>query len=1564
MKEINLDNISLIQADIIDEEYKVNKKDIAIIGMSGRIGSCQKLERFWEELVQGKYQINKLSKERASDNVDILKVQGGTGDECKFYEAAFMDDIDKFDYEFFGFSPKEASLLNPHQRLILENVWSTIEDAGYGGGQLRGSNTGVFLGLMSDAGDDYRDYALKTNETMVGITSVGNMNSIASGRISYQFDLKGPSMTIDTACSSGLTAVHLACRAIRFGDCDLAVVGSVKIDIVPVDNGNTDIDIMSSDSRTRTFDDNADGTSRGEGVCSILLKSYAKALEDGDQIYAIIKGSALNQDGSSIGLTAPNSIAQEEVITRAWADAGIAPDTIAYIEAHGTGTKLGDSVEISAIDKAFSRYTNKKQFCAIASLKSNIGHLNQASGVASLIKVVLAMKHQMIPPTINFNRPNRKIDFINSPVYVNDCCLKWKTEGCPRRAGVSAFGLSGTNCHLIIEEAPKKIKETLKYNDENYILVLSAQYEKGIRVLVREYIELLNYHAEIDLANMCITANTGRGHYTFRLAILFTDVDDLKCKLSNIVWKSDLEDITIKGIYYGIHKSSYKENENDEKYSKDTIKATSNLIQKKINQNREVDWNLLEEIAIAYVGGADINWSELYRGKQYQRISLPTYPFQKNRCWVESAEEEKEEYRMRESNHPLLDYCVVDSIYNTIYKTKFSVSRHWILSEHKVNGLYTVPGVSYIEMAGEIGKIHFGCGSWKIQELVFIHPLVVDAQMDKEVHTVIQKHNDYFKFTIASKDKEQWIKHAEGKFTPLKEVEASYFNILEIKRKCNKKKAVQYTYDETDMVDVGPRWNVIEKLQTGDNEVLVHLNLPEKYNHDMNEYFIHPTLMDCAMNAAINLIGKGLYLPWRYKSIEVYSQITKECYSYLRRKERGDANAEVATFDIVVVDNSGKVLIEVTDYTIKKVRNAHQKSEKMAKKTESFYQLGWIKKGLKQGEEVSKKGIILVFKSEDDKSSSLIREFKKQGRRIIEVSIGEEYKKIDENTYIVASNERSYMKLITNFHEEKISYILHLLNFNMHDSETIEQFNRGKLTGVMSLYYLTRALLFNRFRQKVDIVLVGNQANEVTKRETIINPQVAALFGLAKVVRQEYPKLQCRSIDIDSNTEVEDILCEVVYGEECNLVAYREGERYVEELQKLDIENVSKRDVKIRSNGVYVITGGTGDIGLEFGKYIAGKNKVHLALLNRSKFPERQNWKEILEHNEDIKLIRKIQSIQEMESSGAEVSCYSVDVSDENTLKDVFEELHQKYGKINGIIHSAGVAGDGLLITKDENVFQSVLRPKMDGTWMLDHFTKQDDLDFFILFSSISSLFGGVGQGDYTAANTYLDAYAVYRSKKGRPTLCINWPAWKDIGMAVDYGVNQDGVFKAISTEDAIQGFENIFYKDICNIFIGKLNQEYIEEFPVKISEELQIITKKSNAKDNRKDIKQKNNNIITLSGNHNNQYNDIEQKIATIWARVLGVSSIDVHASFYRLGGNSVLAVSLYRELEKEFTKMLDITDIYSYPTISQMSEYLKTKNINIMQEETSYDESNLDMILEKLANGEITEEQIDYLV
>ena len=201
MKEINLDNISLIQADIIDEEYKVNKKDIAIIGMSGRIGSCQKLERFWEELVQGKYQINKLSKERASDNVDILKVQGGTGDECKFYEAAFMDDIDKFDYEFFGFSPKEASLLNPHQRLILENVWSTIEDAGYGGGQLRGSNTGVFLGLMSDAGDDYRDYALKTNETMVGITSVGNMNSIASGRISYQFDLKGPSMTIDTACS-------------------------------------------------------------------------------------------------------------------------------------------------------------------------------------------------------------------------------------------------------------------------------------------------------------------------------------------------------------------------------------------------------------------------------------------------------------------------------------------------------------------------------------------------------------------------------------------------------------------------------------------------------------------------------------------------------------------------------------------------------------------------------------------------------------------------------------------------------------------------------------------------------------------------------------------------------------------------------------------------------------------------------------------------------------------------------------------------------------------------------------------------------------------------------------------------------------------------------------------------------------------------------------------------------------------------------------------------------------------------------------------------------------------
>ncbi|WP_460644362.1 type I polyketide synthase, partial [Lacrimispora brassicae] len=549
MKSINLDILDPIQIDLTE----FNNHEIAIIGMSGKIGSCNNLMDFWQCLLKGEDLICQYPKaRRLNDQISLLD-RSVISEEPQYYEAAFLSNIDQFDYNFFGISPKEAEVINPHQRLFLENIWSTIEDAGYGGGQLTGSNTGVYLGLMSDSGDAYKEFAVKSNPSMAGVASVGNMNSIIAGRVSYLFDFHGPSIMVDTACSSSLTAVHLACQALRAGECELAIAGSVKIELLPLDTGNADIGIISTDRRTKSFTDNSDGTGSGEGVCSILLKPYLKAWEDGDQIYAVIKGSAINQDGQAVGLTAPNSIAQEMVITKAWLDADINPETITYIEAHGTGTKLGDPIEISGLQRAFRQYTNKKQFCAIGSVKTNIGHLDHAAGIVGLIKATLACKYKELPPSLHFVRPNRKIDFLDSPIYVNDRLTKWETNDYPRRAGISSFGLSGTNCHVVIEEAPNRT-QTVVINEWGYFLTLSAQYQEGIGELLKCYNQIITAQPDVNLTDLCFTVNKGRNHYSHRLFIIFFNIDDLAFKLQKIMTANTLETVNVDGVYYGRHK--------------------------------------------------------------------------------------------------------------------------------------------------------------------------------------------------------------------------------------------------------------------------------------------------------------------------------------------------------------------------------------------------------------------------------------------------------------------------------------------------------------------------------------------------------------------------------------------------------------------------------------------------------------------------------------------------------------------------------------------------------------------------------------------------------------------------------------------------------------------------------------------------------------------------------------------------------------------------------------------------------------------------------------------------
>jgi 3-oxoacyl-(acyl-carrier-protein) synthase/acyl carrier protein len=486
-------------------------KDIAIIGIAGKFPEANNLSEFRQNLIQGKDSVREFSFERKSATTLALnKVFMGIG---------FMENIDKFDHKFFNISKAEAENMDPHQRLLLEVVHEAIESAGYNIDFLNGSETAVFIG---DTVQDYYRLAERFDPTLV----TGTTSATTAGRISRFFNFRGSAAMVDTACSSSLVAVHMACNELIMGDADYALACGVRIILFPDEkNATVDLGIMSADGKTRSFSANADGSGAGEAVGCVLLKPLDKALIDGDIVYAIIKGTAVNQDAQLSGsLTAPSSQAQSEVIKKVWKKSNIDPGTVSYIEAHGSGTKLGDPIEIAGIDQAFKGFTSNKHFCAVSSIKSNIGHTGGAAGISGLIKAVLSLQYKELYPSVHFDQPNPFIDFKNSATYVNTDYKNWESPF-PRRAGVSSFGLSGTNCHVLLEEAPTA---EIKDNEPGtYIFNFSAKSTNSLKDYLKSFSEYTSQNNDHSLSNISYSLNLGRKQYQHRVSIIASSREEL-----------------------------------------------------------------------------------------------------------------------------------------------------------------------------------------------------------------------------------------------------------------------------------------------------------------------------------------------------------------------------------------------------------------------------------------------------------------------------------------------------------------------------------------------------------------------------------------------------------------------------------------------------------------------------------------------------------------------------------------------------------------------------------------------------------------------------------------------------------------------------------------------------------------------------------------------------------------------------------------------------------------------------------------------------------------------------
>lgn len=1522
--------------------------DIAVIGMDVRLPMADNLDEFWHNLAGEKDCVGDLPASRKRDIEQYLKYRDGSVGQIRYGTGGYLKRIDRFDNEFFKISNKEASLMDPNQRIFLESAWKAIEDSGYGGKKLVGTRTGVYVGFTPRG--EYRRFITEIEPESLAVAETGNLSSIVASRIAYLLDLRGPSMIVNTECSSSLVAVHLACKSLRNGECDMAIAGGVRLSFSPVATDQK-LGIESDQGKVCTFDDDSDGAVFGEGSVAIILKPYYKAARDGDQVYAVIKGSAVNQDGASVGITAPNLLAQEDVIVNAWKDANIDPETITYIEVHGTGTKLGDPVEVNGIARAFRQFTDKKQFCGVGSLKTNIAHLDNVAGIASLVKAVLALQHKKLPPTLHFRKPNRKIAFEDSPVYVNNRLSDWEPEGMPRRCGVSSFGLSGTNCHVILEEAPEAAAVPGDAGFGREIVTVSAMKREIGLTLVKALREHLLANPDQELPDISYTANTGRGHYGFRIAVAADTRESLLEALAAICGKG-LERVEDPRVYWGEHSVIPDHKKLPEKneiydFQKKELGAQAAQLTGALGRKKDLfQTGKIEELCRLYAKGADVDWEELYASESRRRISLPTYPFEEKRCWLAIPDRPKSRaaeagvHYGRAVSHPLLDECVVESVTEDIYRTRFQVSRHWVLAEHHLIGKYLLPGTAYLEMARECGSRYLPEGM-EFRNVAFLNSLVVDEEETREIETVLHKKDGHLEFAVAGRaegglpDGSGWVVYCEGKLYPLTGAPDKGEDFRELKARCvnevdlHGSRSGEQEQDIAREFQFGPRWTqVMQGIFVGDEEVFAELALPEQFAGDLEEYYLHPSMLDMAVNAITQNTGNGIYLPLSYDSFKLYKSVPKALFSYVK-KVKSSKNAETVTFNVRLFDADQEPVADITHLTVKKV---HQREKAAAQEERLFYRLGYEAAEPIPAERYYSKEKVLVFRGEGPLQEQIAEALGRSGRTVIEASIGGSYGKTGENRYTIRNEQEDYNRLLEELKSSHIEQVVHLLTASdLEDPEGLRQLEEAQALGADSLFRFVQACTHNQLTDPVDLVVVSDSIRYVTPEQQAVHAANGTLLGLCKVVNAEYSSMNSRVLDIDQAADADIIASEINAEGRLFYTAYRGSKRYVELLEEAELTGNTGFAGLLKEEGAYVITGGLGALAREIAAAMAEAKRVNLALIGRRAWPAGESGSSGA--GGDAKRAAMDAFFRRVRESGSTVEYYRADVADEAALSGVLDKIRSRFGRINGIVHTAGMAGDGYLAKKSPDSFNRVLQPKVHGTYLLDRLTERDELDFHVLFSSISSVIGYPGQSDYAAANAYLDSFAGHARLKGKKALAINWAPWKETGMAVDYGLSDEGIFRMLPTRTAVEAFQ----RALCHLeqgdtlIIGRLDMGAVaavrDAIPFKLSPGIrQRIEAGGKPAASPRPILSKEA-AVAVKGKAQADYSGTEMVLAQIWGNVLGMQDVNIYGNFMDLGGDSILAVGLLKDIEKHYPGVVSISDIFSYPSVSEMAGFIEGK-------------------------------------
>lgn len=870
---------------IVDSDSDVNSNtDVAIIGMSGLMPGSSDLESFWKKLEASVNLVQEIPKERW----DWKKYYGNQNTEpgkTNIKYGSFVPDPDKFDPTFFSILPSDAEQMDPQERKMIELVWAAIENAGYPVSSLAGSDTSLFVGISNQ---DYGELMCKNNYQVV----LGHFMSV--NRISFLLDIHGYSEPINTACSSSLVAIHRAVEAINSGKSHLAIAGGINLMFTPnLHISASKTGVLATDGSCKTFDEAANGYVRGEGGGAILLKPLSEAIHDNDHIYAVIKGTAVNHGGHASSLTAPNSRMQSAVVVEAYTNAKVDPSTVNYIEAHGTGTKLGDPIEIDGLKKAFSElYARNGKICrekhiGLGSVKSNIGHLESGAGIAGIFKVILAMEHETLPELLHFKKLNPYINLDDSPFYIVDSKRKWKRlkdvngNEIPRRAGVSSFGIGGVNAHIVLEEyincKPSPCVQ------KNNLFIVSAKNAQRLQEYVRLLADVID---DSCFESAAYTLQNGRDQMNERLAVIASSSQQFKEAVYN--W---LNGKTGNNVFTG-------------------------TIMQAVNSDEIIaSRDQLDVAAQKWVNGAHIDCNGLY-SCPIVRVPLPTYPFEKERYWIETHEQIQNKVL-----HPLV-HSNVSTIWEQRFSTEFSGNEYY-LEDHIIGGYRILPGVVMIEMVRAAAVLACENKVHHLSNVMIMKPYC----FEKCPHTVYigvrpEKNGMHLELYTVNDNGER-ILHLSA-FADMTGPISVHGDSPDIGTVCDNMKPVisgQECYEQFAKrgVRFGERYKGINVLYCGALKAIARCSLSEKCPRSA-DYLIHPVFIDAALQTLAGMTekneeyGEDTYVPFSISSVTFFEPLSSEkCITYATGGEKKTVS---------VLSEDGRLVAELYDVVMLKISNS------------------------------------------------------------------------------------------------------------------------------------------------------------------------------------------------------------------------------------------------------------------------------------------------------------------------------------------------------------------------------------------------------------------------------------------------------------------------------------------------------------------------------------------------------------------------------------------------------------------------------------------------------------------